>query len=73
MKQIVSHLVLRAIKSRPGRLLTVDDLVDAVYGEDPEGGSLAANRCIHEAIRKLRKQGHTILSMSGYTYPTRIR
>lgn len=39
---------------------TRDELVDAIYREDSEGGPLTANQCVNVALHRLRKSGYKI-------------
>ncbi len=51
---ILGHLMLAAGP------LTSDELVDLVYGHDPEGGPLSSRDCIKVAVHFLRQKGHVI-------------
>jgi hypothetical protein len=55
------------VSNRPDGI-TIGDLVDAVYADDPDGGPVTAprsvNAMIHMANRQLAAQGHQIRPMS---------
>ena len=50
--------LLRA--ANPERLIPMSELIDVLYGGDPEGGPLAAHGCVVAAIHRLRGAGHDI-------------
>jgi hypothetical protein len=53
--------LLAALRQSPGALRW-KELVEYVYGDDPDGGPLWAPRTITVAVHRLRKSGHKILS-----------
>lgn len=52
--------LLAALRHSPGALRT-NELVEYIYGDDPEGGPLWAPRTITVAVYRLRKSGHKIM------------
>jgi len=53
--------LLAALRHSPGALRR-NELVEYVYGDDPEGGPLWAPTTITVAVHRLRKSGHKIMS-----------
>src|SRR5262245_53476947 len=53
--------LLAALRHAPGALRW-KELVEYVYGDDPDGGPLWAPRAITVAVHRLRKRGHKISS-----------
>lgn len=49
--------VVVALLQRPNQYLHIDDLVEAVYGEDADGGPLTARVTIRVTLWKLLKSG----------------
>ncbi len=53
--------LLAALRHSPGALRR-NELVEYIYGDDPEGGPLWAPTIITVAVHRLRKSGHKIMS-----------
>jgi hypothetical protein len=53
--------LLAALRPSPGALRW-NELVEYIYGDDPDGGPLWAPRTITVAVHRLRKRGHKIMS-----------
>lgn len=65
MRATLQHAVLDCLrKHRDG--VTMAEFMDAVYGDDPDGGPLHAENNIHVTICKLRKQGLQIERRTTY-------
>jgi hypothetical protein len=58
--------LLAALLHSPGALRR-KELVEYIYGDDPDGGPLWASTTITQAVHRLRKGGHKITS--GYRGP----
>jgi len=58
------------LAATPGRIVSTDQLIDWLYGEDPDGGPLDARCCIAVAVHHLRRRGVPIRSHGhrGYSY-----
>ena len=54
-----------AVKAAKGRVVPTRDLVDAIYGDDPDGGPEWAFGAIALMANALRKQGHSIRGVIG--------
>src|SRR5262245_46888114 len=52
--------LLAALRHSPGALRR-NELVDYIYGDDPEGGPLWAPTMITVTVHRLRKSGHKIM------------
>lgn len=52
----------RALLARlqDGRAATLDELIQEIYGQDPDGGAEDAPDAVRAAIRRLRKRGVAI-------------
>ena len=53
--------LLAALRHSPGALRR-NELVEYIYGDDPEGGPLWAPTIITVTVHRLRKSGHKIMS-----------
>jgi hypothetical protein len=53
--------LLAALRHSPGALRR-DELVEYIYGDDPDGGPLWAPTMITVTVHRLRKSGHKIIS-----------
>jgi hypothetical protein len=56
--------LLAALRHSPGALRR-NELVEYVYGDDPDGGPLWAPTTITVTVHRLRKSGHEIMSGRG--------
>ena len=69
--------LLRVLSRRPGRLVTHEALVDAVYGDDPGGGPDRARQCIAHFARALKPAlaagGMEVRSVWGQGYVLELR
>ena len=61
--------ILRVLRERPGEVVTVPQLVEAIYGKDPGGGPEHADTCIIVTVLKLRRRGEEIETIIGYRLP----
>jgi len=48
--------LLAALASTPGRVVARDRIVDALWGDQTDGGPLGAHRVLYEHIRSLRRR-----------------
>jgi DNA-binding response OmpR family regulator len=60
------------LQSSPGRIFTRAEMIESMWGNDPDGGPDDPMRSIAQAIRKLRRAGFTVVShYRGYSTPAR--
>lgn len=57
---------LAALSGR--RIVSLDHLVEALWGDDPGGGPLCAEEVLRTYVCKLRKQGFRIRTVYGQGY-----
>ena len=48
--------IARSLASSPGSWVSSDALVEAIYGDDPEGGPLSAHDTMRSSIKRLRSK-----------------
>lgn len=65
---VTSRLMAHLLKNK-GKVVSTKELVEAVYGDDPDGGPLTAEHTIRIAVFKLRKKAAQIYSIQGYMVP----
>jgi hypothetical protein len=59
--QSLGARLLAALRHSPGALRR-NELVEYIYGDDPDGGPLWAPTMITVTVHRLRKSGHKIMS-----------
>ena len=58
--------ILRVLRERRGEVVTTQELVAAIYANDPEGGPLFATQSVRTVIHHMRKRGEAIETVWGY-------
>ncbi len=48
--------VVDALVTRFGRFVSNDEIVDAIYADDPNGGPLWARHCLSKAVGRIREK-----------------
>lgn len=66
MTQLVE--IVEMLRSRPS--VSASEMVDHIYGDDPEGGPLTALNVVYWHIWKLRQQGYEIETKRGWKDPS---
>lgn len=54
--------MLACLRAAPGHVASTSELIDYVYGGDPEGGPDTAHWCIHVTAMRLRRAGIALRS-----------
>src|ERR1700719_2577020 len=52
---IVKSRIVGTLLLRPGQRISTEELLDSVYGDDPEGGPEFAARALHVHVSRLRR------------------
>jgi hypothetical protein len=61
-------IVLNRLRLGEGKVVLKGELVEAVYGDDPEGGPLRPEKYICWAVMSLRRHGFPIRTHYGWGY-----
>jgi hypothetical protein len=61
--------IMRVLRERPGEVVTVPELIAAIYKHDPNGGPDYARIGINVTVSRMRKQGVNIETVVGYRVP----
>jgi len=64
----IKQAILRRLARRPGHWVSVHDLVEAAYGDDPDGGPLSAPVAVRGHLGHLRR----LLPRFGWTIEREI-
>lgn len=67
MRRPVQYRLLAKLSEHKGVPVSIDDLIDAIYGDDETGGPLDAVGNIRVALHNLREKGFRIECRSFYT------
>lgn len=68
----IQRPIINLLASLPGRIFSTEELLEAVYGDDPEGGIVFAARAIYVSIYRLRRHGWTIVSHGRRGYSLKL-
>lgn len=60
MKSNPRSRIINTLRQASGQWVSRDYLLDALYGEDPEGGPDQADKCLRVFIARLRNAGYPI-------------
>jgi DNA-binding response OmpR family regulator len=61
--------ILRVLRERRGEVVTVPELIDAIYKHDPAGGPDYARIGINVTVKRMRRKGEKIETVIGYRVP----
>jgi len=54
--------VLFLLAANRGHVMSTEEIVDILYADDPSGGPRCAMSCVNNAVLRLRREGHAIVT-----------
>ena len=64
----VTSSLLAVLRTSAGAIVSMRELIDAVYRNHRDGGGIAADGNVRHAIMRLRRRGYSIVNHHGRGY-----